>query len=75
MDWIQFIVFFVGVFGLFIWNRAEGRSDARHMDNKIDANRNVILEVHKETNALIQVIRDDMKDFHYRLLEIEKARK
>lgn len=75
MEWVQFIIFFIGVFGLFIWNRAEARSDARHMDSKIDANRNLILEIHKETNALIQVIRDDAKDFHYRLLEIERNKK
>ena len=23
MEWVQFIIFFIGVFGLFIWNRAE----------------------------------------------------
>ena len=37
MEWMQFILFlvtilgvFVGVFGLFLWNRAEARADARN---------------------------------------------
>ena len=64
MDWTQFIIFFIGVFGLFIWNRTEARSDIRHMDNKLDASRDLIHAIHSE-----------MKDFHHRLLEIEKARK
>lgn len=67
MEWVQFVIFFLGVFGLFIWNRTEGRADARHMDTKLEAQRNMILAVHKETNDL-------MKDFHERLLEIEKSR-
>lgn len=75
MEWVQFIIFFIGVFGLFIWNRTESRADNRHMDSKLDANRNLILAVHKETEALISTIKDDMKDFHYKLLEIERARK
>jgi hypothetical protein len=68
MEWVQFVIFFLGVFGLFIWNRTESRTDARHMDNKLEAQRNLILSVHKETYDL-------MKDFHERLLEIEKSRK
>lgn len=63
MEWIQFIIFFIGVFGLFIWNRAEGRSDARHMDVKLEAQRNLMNEIHLE-----------MKDFHNRLCIIEKER-
>lgn len=75
MEWVQFIIFFIGVFGLFLWNRTEARADNRHMDVKLDANRNLILAVHKETEALITTIKDDMKDFHHRLLEIERGRK
>ena len=74
MEWTQFIIFFLGVFGLFLWNRTESRADVRHMDNKIDANRNLILEVHKETMALITSIKDEIKDFHYRLVEVEKKK-
>jgi len=64
MDWVQFAIFFVGVFSLFIWNRSESRSDIRHMDNKLDSNR-----------ELIRAIHDEMKHFHHRLLELERSRK
>lgn len=75
MEWIQFVIFFIGVFGLFIWNRTESRTDMRHMDIKLDANRNLILAIHKETEALISTIREDMKDFHGRLCAIEERNK
>jgi len=64
MEWTQFAIFFIGVFGLFIWNRTEARADIRHMDNKLDASRDLIRSIH-----------DEIKDFHYRLIEIEKTRK
>jgi hypothetical protein len=75
MEWIQFSIFFVGVVGLWFWNRTESRADNRHMDNQLKNYRDLILEVHKETAALIMGMRDEMKDFHYRLLEIERSRK
>ena len=75
MDWIQFIVFGIGVGGLWFWQRAESRNDVRHMDTKLDANRELIREIHIETRDLMQAMKDEMKDFHYRLLEIERARK
>lgn len=68
MEWMQFVIFCIGVGGLWLWQRAETRSDLRHMDMKLDANRDLIREIHNET-------RDMMKDFHYHLLEIEKGRK
>lgn len=37
MDWTQFVIFFVGIFGLFIWNRTESRNDMRCMMNILDA--------------------------------------
>lgn len=64
MEWVQFAIFFVGVFGLFIWNRSESRADIRHMDAKLDSNRDLIIAIHSE-----------MKDFHHRLIEVEKERK
>jgi len=75
MEWTQFIIFFLGVFGLFIWNRTESRADARHMDTKIDAIRDLTHAVHKETQSQLQGIRQEMTDFHNRLCEIEKDRK
>jgi hypothetical protein len=61
MEWVQFTIFFIGVFGLFIWNRAEGRADARHMDAKLEGQRNLMNAIH-----------DEIKDFHSRLLDMEK---
>lgn len=64
MEWVQFTLFLLGVFGLFIWNRTESRTDIRHMDNKMETQRNLILAIHEE-----------MKNFHTKLLEIERSRK
>ena len=65
MEWPQFVVFFIGVFGLFIWNRSEARSDARHMENQVKANRDLIYDIHTENAQL-------MRDFHGRLCSIEE---
>jgi len=68
MEWVQFVIFCMGVGGLWLWQRTETRADLRHMDKKLDANKDLIHAIHKETM-------DMMKDFHYRLLEIERGRK
>lgn len=68
MEWVQFSIFFIGVFGLFIWNRTESRSDARHMDTQLRANSELIREVHNQIHA-------EMKDFHGRLCAIEEKNK
>ena len=64
MEWTQFIIMLVAMIGLFAWNRAEGRSDNRHMDNKLDAMRELTYAIHSE-----------MKDFHNRLCNIEERNK
>jgi hypothetical protein len=48
MEWTQFIIFFLGVFGLFIWNRTESRSDIRYMDQKLESNRELVRAIHAE---------------------------
>jgi hypothetical protein len=63
MEWTQFILLLITIAGLFIWNRTESRSDARHMDAKLQANTNLIIAIHEE-----------MKDFHGRLCEIEEKK-
>lgn len=68
MDWIQFIIFAGGVFGCFFWNRSESRSDYRHMDIKLESFR-------AETNIILRVIQEEMKDFHTRLCKIEESKK
>ncbi len=54
MEWTQFVIFSVSVFGLFLWNRSESRTDMR------------------QTQALIDAIRQDIKDFHGRLCTLEE---
>lgn len=76
MDWAQFSIMFITFVGLFIWNRTEARADIRHMDAKLESNRNLSIQVHKENQELINAIRQDIKDFHGRLCSIEeKGRK
>ena len=41
---------------LFLWNRSESRADIRHMDAKLESNR-----------ELVRAIYDEVKDFHNRL--------
>lgn len=83
MEWVQFIIFFLGVIGLFIWNRAEGRSYNRHMDTKLEGQRalmQAIWEESKQNNEkwtkISQVFNDkwlsETKDFHRQLIELER---
>jgi len=49
---------------LFLWNRSESRSDARHTDAKLES-----------TRELVRAIYDETKDFHNRLCNIEERNK
>lgn len=64
MDWLQVLVIVGSNFAML------GSVIALHINqaNRIDENR-------RETNVIINEIKDEMKDFHKRLLEIEMARK
>jgi len=64
MDWMQLIVMLVAFVGLFLWVRAEGRSDMRHAEILIDAIRQDIKEFHREFHK-------ETKDFHGRLCELQ----
>ena len=68
MDWTHVLGIILGncafIIPLFIWNRSESRSDIRHMDVKLEANRNLVHAIHLE-----------MKDFHSKLYQLEKERK
>lgn len=65
MEWTHVLGIVLGnlafIFPLWLWNRAEARSDMRHVDNKIDAIRELVYAIHAET-----------KDFHNRLCRIEE---
>lgn len=68
MDWLQFAIMIVSFVGLFIWNRTENRADMRHMDAKLEANRNLTVAFHEAIQA-------EMKDFHGRLCAIEEKKR
>ena len=51
------------IIALFLWTRAEGRADARHTDARLES-----------TRELVRAIHDEVKDFHERLIKIEKAK-
>lgn len=86
MDWIQFVIFAISVLGLFFWNRSETRQDMRHMEQKLDANRELTRAIHEDSKNMITAIREDFKnfqltmaqetkDFHGRLCAIEERSK
>ena len=61
MEWTQFVIFCMGVFGLFIWNRTESRADSRHTDAELEAIR-----------ALMHAVIQESKDFHNNLRKIHE---
>lgn len=72
MNWLQVIAILGGNIGvmvpIFLWVRSEANADRRETQN-------IIREDRKDLLRLISEIKEDMRDFHYRLLEIEKGRK
>lgn len=64
MDWVQFTIMLLTFLGLFAWNRMESRKDMRHMDAKLESNR-----------ELVRTIHDEVKDFHARLYALEERSK
>jgi hypothetical protein len=72
IDWIQFAILLVTFVGLFIWNRSESRADIRHMDAKLESNRNLSLTIHQETREIIDSIREEIRDFHNKLYALEE---
>jgi hypothetical protein len=52
---------FGSALALLVWFRTESRADWRHIDNKIDVMKDLIVEIQKE-----------MKDFHGRLYLLEE---
>jgi hypothetical protein len=60
--------FVAAMFGMFLWLRSEANSDRRHFTSIQAEDRKDLLQIAKNMEF-------EMKDFHYRLLEIEKQRK
>lgn len=46
---------------MFLWVRAESRADVRHTEAKLES-----------TRELVRAIHDEMKDFHEKLIKIER---
>ena len=65
MEWLQVLTLIVSNIGfvtvLFLWNRSESRNDYRHMENR--------------TEAILNAIKEEIKDFHGRLCAIEERRR
>lgn len=74
MEWVQFIIFFIGVFGLFIWNRAESRADSRHMDAKLEGQRALLHAIWQESKDAQARWMEETRSFHERLCNIESRR-
>lgn len=53
---------------MLLWVRGESRTDWRNLQDQIIADRRELIEVCRRMDI-------EMKDFHYRLLEIERTRK
>lgn len=64
MEWTQFIIMFLGMMGLFAWNRSESNSDRRESASD-----------RREIMNLIRAIQEEIKDFHGRLCSIEEKNK
>lgn len=67
MEWVQVFAIIFSIVGLFMWTRSEGSSDRRETQNIIREDRKDLLE-------MVKSIQDEIKDFHNRLIEIEKRR-
>lgn len=54
-------------FGMFLWLRTEANADRRYLSQ-------VQMDDRKEILQLVRSIEFEVRDFHHRLLEIEKVR-
>lgn len=64
MDWIQFVLFCIAMFGMFSWLR----SDIALNRSESSADRRDILQI-------MRSIQEEIKDFHGRLCAIEERNK
>lgn len=67
MEWTQFAIFFIGVFGLWLWNRSESRSDSRHIEA-------LIRSIQEEMRDFRSQWAAESKEFHGRLCQIEERK-
>jgi len=62
------ITFVAAMIAMFIWIRSEANADRRHFTDVQSQDRKDLLQISRN-------IEMEIKDFHYRLIEIEKSRK
>lgn len=68
MDWTQVLTIVGANIGIFLWLRSESSADRRQMQDTAAADRKDIL-------TLIREIKDELKEFHGRLCQIEERAK
>ncbi len=52
MDWTQFVIFFIGVGGLWLWNRTESNNDRRDMMNLLKEMKDEMKDFHGRLCAI-----------------------
>jgi hypothetical protein len=52
MDWIQFVIFSLGVGGLWLWNRTEANADRRDMMNILKEMKDEMKDFHGRLCAI-----------------------
>lgn len=67
--------FIAAMIAMFIWNRSESNSDRRHITEIQSEDRKDFLKLIRNIEESVNEMRLENKDFHHRLLEIEKSRK
>jgi Flp pilus assembly protein TadB len=79
MEWTQFIILALAMAGMFFWNRAEARADARKSDADNKELRRELIEVMRSLHEEGRIFREqwaaESRDFHGRLCAIEERRK
>jgi len=61
------------VVGMFLWVRGEASNDRRQMQDIQRDDRKDLLQISRNIENAIQAIQNEMKEFHYQLLEIKKT--
>jgi len=74
-QWIQIFTIIIANLGVIWWFRKESREDWKMCNANIQEMRKESREDWKRSENIINAIKDEMKDFHERLLKIEMTRK
>lgn len=68
MDWSQLLTLLFANVGIFFWLRSESNADRRQMQQENAADRRDLLQ-------LIREIKDELKEFHGRMVSLEERSK